>query len=47
MQHEPFYRISIFNPKDELTFIMLETQIYEEIIGKFSRFCILQEIAIC
>ena len=44
---EPCYYLSILTEKDQLTFILLQQQINEEIIAKTSRFNVIEDILLC
>ncbi len=44
---EPCFFISIFTDKDQLTFILLQQQIIEEITSKTSRFHVIEDILLC
>jgi hypothetical protein len=44
---EPCFFLSILTDKDQLTFILLQQQIIEEITRKTSRFHVIEDILLC
>jgi len=44
---EPCFFLSILTDKDQLTFILLQQQIIEEITSKTSRFHVIEDILLC
>jgi len=44
---EPCFFLSILNDNDQLSFIILEQQIIEEITSKTSRFHVIEDILLC
>ena len=44
---EPCYYLSILTEKDQLTFVLLQQQIIEEITTKTSRFNVIEDILLC
>ena len=44
---EPCYYLSLLTEKDQLTFVLLQQQIIEEITTKTSRFNVIEDILLC